>query len=114
MPEFFDPLQLSLMLLCEIDFSGTTFIDWLCSETVFLVFSINFFKLLHLKFNEVSNVLVKVNEELKSWNKPTSINMNDESGSVVANFTINELHGSELVQKTYQIREQSQVFNVSF
>lgn len=115
-PSFLDPLSLSLQLLCEIGLSETvissilllntrnfkTFVDWLCSESVATVFSIQFFKLLHLKFDRIEEILTSTNTTKQGLTRiPREYSQSDE---VAAIFEINELHGDELVRKSYPIR----------
>jgi hypothetical protein len=109
MLELVNPFLMTLLLLCEVEFSETVFIDWMCSESVFLAFSIQFLKLLRINFNQVPEKLTSINKMLLDDSKTNKLT-DSEYGNVVASFKINELHGNELVQKTYSINECLQVY----
>jgi hypothetical protein len=96
------------MLLHEIDFSETVFIDWLCSETVFVAFSTQFFKLLIIKASDIRRYLNDINA-LSAYDQPIKNTTYDETDNVLASFKIKELHGDELVERVYDIKERVKV-----
>ncbi|KAI6176368.1 hypothetical protein M3Y97_00790500 [Aphelenchoides bicaudatus] len=103
LPYFLNPLHLSLMLLCEVNFSETTFVDWLCSESVATIFSLQFFKLLHSEFEQLSNLFLHINQLMQSTKtsrRPVDCSVNKE---LVTTFNITELHGKEIIKKRYPV-----------
>jgi hypothetical protein len=79
-------------------------IDWLYSETVAIPFLLQFFKLLQTNLEQLPRIFESIGKLTQSATKITKkpIEFN-EPEQIVATFEINELHGNELVKKSYPI-----------